>query len=153
MSSRALTSDDIRMMYAYNMDQGRTNIKDFSISKAKDQWGNPRRRLLVHAVVTLAFTCLMRIDEVLHLTFEDIIFHPAEHIEINLFSTKTHPFGGLFLCIAFLHSEQLSFVTGSRPYHLWLFPKSDEALCPVLALGNWIMASGLRNSSIYIAYV
>lgn len=84
-------------MYAYNMDQDRMKIEDIATNKFKGQWGNPRRRLLVHAVVTLAFVCLLRLDEVLNLTFEDITFHSAEHIEIDLFSRKTHPFGGLFL--------------------------------------------------------
>jgi len=100
MSSRALTREVIQRMYAYNQAEGRSEVQAFMprTLKAKASWGSPRRRLLVHAVLTLAFVCLLRIDEALNLRFEDIIFHSPEAIEINLFSKKTHPFGG-FACI------------------------------------------------------
>jgi integrase len=95
MSSRALTREVIEKMYAYNHAEGRSEVQPFMDRKAKQSWGNPRRRLLVHAVLTVAFVCLLRIDEALNLRFEDIIFHSPEKIEIHLFKRKTHQCGGL----------------------------------------------------------
>jgi integrase len=97
MSSRALKSEVIRKIYAYNQAEGRAAVQAFTprtSRKAKGSWGSPRRRLLVHAVLTMAFTCLLRIDEALNLCFEDITIFNTEKIEIKLFSTKTQPVGG-----------------------------------------------------------
>jgi integrase len=68
-------------MYAYNHAEGRSEVQPFMDRKAKQSWGNPRRRLLVHAVLTVAFVCLLRIDEALNLRFEDIIFHSPQKID------------------------------------------------------------------------
>lgn len=97
MSSRALTREVIQRMYAFNQAEGRSDVQAFRprTEKARESWGNPRRRLLVHAILTLAFVCLLRIDEALSLRFEDIMFHSPEKIEVTLFSRKTHPYGGL----------------------------------------------------------
>jgi integrase len=99
MSSRALTSDQIRQMYAYNTAEGRTTLQNVtprkSHSKDPESWGSPRHRLLVHAVTTLAFICMLRLDEVLNLRFEDIKFYDDRAV-ITLASRKTHPLGGLF---------------------------------------------------------
>jgi integrase len=98
MSSRALTSEVIRKIYAFNQAEGRCEVQAFiphTRGKTNESWGTPRRRLLVHAVLTMAFVCLLRIDEALNLCFEDIKIHSSERIEIDLFSRKTHPFGGI----------------------------------------------------------
>ena len=96
MSSRAITSDMIRKMYEYNQAEGRCDIEEYSGStlRAKKTWATPRKRLLVQAVVTIAFVCLMRIDEVLNLKFEDIMVDGENHITLTLESRKTHQYGG-----------------------------------------------------------
>jgi integrase len=97
MSSRALTSDQIRQMYDYNMAEGRSTVQNLtSRVKGKVIWGSPRHRLLVHAVTTLAFNCLLRLDEVLNLRFEDIELRDDSAV-VTLSSRKTHQFGGLLL--------------------------------------------------------
>jgi integrase len=99
MSSRALTSDQIRRIYAHNAVEGRSTLQIVtprkSRSKDPESWGSPRHRLLVHAVTTLAFTCLLRLDEALNLRFEDIEFHD-DHAVVTLASRKTHQLGGSF---------------------------------------------------------
>ena len=96
MSSCALTSDIIRRLYSYNTAEGRSTVQSCTPRvKDKDSWGSPRRRLLVHAVVTMAFVCLLRLDEVINLRFEDIQIHTDNHIELTLSSRKTHQYGGL----------------------------------------------------------
>lgn len=95
MSSRAITSDTIRAMYAYNQAEGRSEIEEYhgSISRAEKGWATPRKRLLVHAVATIAFVCLMCIDEVLNLRFEDVEA-TDNHISITLETRKIHQYGG-----------------------------------------------------------
>jgi len=133
MTSRALTSDVIRKIFTYNQADGRSIVQLFvPHGKAKDTWGSPRHRLLVHAVLTMAFVCLLRIDEVLNLRFEAIQFHSPEQIEIELFSRKTHPFGG------------------TKPFPLWMFNAQDEALCPIRALAHWVQACGPEKCSGYV---
>jgi integrase len=99
MSSRALASDQIRRMYAYNTVEGRSTSQNVtprkSRSKDPESWGSPRHRLLVHAVTTLGFTCMLRLDEALNLRFEDIEFCD-DHAVITLASRKTHPLRGSF---------------------------------------------------------
>jgi integrase len=96
MSSRALTGDIIRRLYHYNNSEGRSDIghPHSTDPTGETQWGNPRRRLLVHSVLTLAFICLLRIDEVLNLQFQDLQYRSSDHVEVTLDSRKTHPFGG-----------------------------------------------------------
>jgi len=150
MSSRALTSDVIRRLYLFNNSEGRSDIVNFHpVNTGETQWGNPRRRLLVHSVLTLAFVCLLRIDEVLNLRFQDVQYHDPDHIEITLESRKTHQFGGESIHSLTVH---LTMSIGSKPYHLWLFRKEDRELCPISALSKWISASGLgysRTGSIF----
>jgi integrase len=102
MSSRAITSDMIRKIYTYNQAEGRCDVAQYSGStsrlRAEYDWGSPRKRLLVHTVMTIAFVCLMRIDEVLNLKFEDIKlkqdYGDGNCISITLETRKTHQYGG-----------------------------------------------------------
>jgi integrase len=83
-------------MYDYNMADGRSTVQNItSRVKGKELWGSPRHRLLVHAVTTLAFMCLLRLDEVLNLRFEDIELRD-DSVIVTLSSRKTQQFGGLF---------------------------------------------------------
>jgi hypothetical protein len=86
VSSKALTSDVIRELFDFN------NLLDDS--EVGNSWEGRHSRLLVHAVVSLAFVCLLRMDEVLHLRAEDIEILSPTSISITLSSRKTNPFGG-----------------------------------------------------------
>jgi integrase len=84
------------MIYEYNQAEGRCDIKEYqgSTSRAEKDWATPRRRMLVHAVISIAFVCLMRIDEVLNLRFEDLKVIADNNISITLETRKTHQYGG-----------------------------------------------------------
>lgn len=98
MSSRALTSDTIQELYNFNNQPQYRTIEGYKPTarqeKSVDKWGGGRARLLVHAVVTLAFSCLLRIDEVLNLQAHDITILSRESISIHLPFRKTNPYGG-----------------------------------------------------------
>ncbi|KAF8958230.1 hypothetical protein BDZ97DRAFT_1668802, partial [Flammula alnicola] len=101
MSSRAITSDIIKQMFDFN------NLSENLIprpirqtsrqEKSLADWGGPRARMLVHAVVCLAFVCLLRSDEVLNLRVEDVEFIDSHTISVTLPSRKNSPFGKILL--------------------------------------------------------
>lgn len=87
MSSRALTVGDIKKMY--------------DVLKSSAGKEDELSLALIHTTVTIAFTCLMRIDEVLNLRFDDII-GDDQSLTITLRHRKTAQFGGenpCFTCI------------------------------------------------------
>lgn len=96
MSSRAITSSTVRELYQYNNSEERSTIQPYSGSTPRSQkvWGGPRARLLVHSVVTMSFVCLLRVDEVLHLRFQDIEMEEDDKLRITLPSRKNAQFGG-----------------------------------------------------------
>ena len=97
MSSRAVTAQDIQAMYEFNArayERYRQSIGSAPASSDKE-WGRERARRLVHAVITLSFVCLLRIDETLSLRVEDIDPQGPNCISITLQKRKTDPFGGM----------------------------------------------------------
>jgi hypothetical protein len=59
-------------------------------------WGGPNCRKICQAVYTLAFQCLLRVDEVLSLQAHHITVLDEEEgkIEVNLMFQKTNQYGG-----------------------------------------------------------
>ena len=105
----------------------------------------------VLAVAKLAFACLLRINEVLTLRFEDIRIFDDNHIQINLAQRKTHQYGGKSHCPQLYVSQDLTCVLlGCKPFDLWMLPEEEQALCPLRALAAWIDASDLKASTGYI---
>lgn len=99
MSSRAITSDMIKDIYAIKSLPSNRILRPVQQTSYKDRrlddWGGPRARALVHLVTVLAFICLLRSDEALSLKMEDIELISPECIRVNLTSRKTSPFGRL----------------------------------------------------------
>ncbi len=100
MSSRAITAAHILQMYNYrNQPERLVPVPIQQISrdtpKSLDNWGGPRLRLLVHVIVVLAFSCLLRCDEVVNLRAEDVEVLGPDCISFCLTSRKTSPFGGM----------------------------------------------------------
>jgi hypothetical protein len=62
---------------------------------AKKQWGLGRARRLLTLAYNLAFTCLLRFDEVLKIQAHDITFISKGCIEVRLPFRKTSQFGGM----------------------------------------------------------
>jgi len=57
------------------------------------QWGGPMVRRLAQAIYTIAFLCLLQIDEALKIQIEHINFDD-DKITLTLPFRKTHQFGG-----------------------------------------------------------
>jgi len=154
MSSAAITSYELRKLHEFNFDKGRCDLNRSTVGPVSPKdgaWGNARRRLLVLAVAKLAFACLLRINEVLTLRFEDIRIFDDNHIQINLAQRKTHQYGGKSHCPQLYVSQDLTCVLlGCKPFDLWMLLEEEQALCPLRALAAWIDASDLKASTGYI---
>ena len=61
----------------------------------KEIWRTHKGRTLIHAIVTVAFVCLMRVDKVLKLRYEDVKIDDEGMVKISLPSRKTAQFGGM----------------------------------------------------------
>ena len=122
--------------------------------KSTANWRGGRAHRLLLAAYTIAFLCLLRVDEVLKIQVHDIQFSgedESDHISISLPFRKTHQCGG---------SQSQNFphlLTGSHiwlyvdipPFVLYALPKQDAHLCPVRALSAWIGASGITQGFLF----
>lgn len=57
------------------------------------KWGGPLTRRVAQGIYTIMFLCLLRVDEVLKIKMEYIVFEDKKVI-ITLPFRKTHQFGG-----------------------------------------------------------
>lgn len=89
MSSKALMTDVIWTLFKFN---GKIS-EDPVISTS---WRGRRICLLVHAVIMLAFVCLLHIDEVLNLYAEDVEILSLTSILITLNSHKMQQLRGKY---------------------------------------------------------
>ncbi len=87
-------------MYQFNTKPENWVIKDYTAgTRSKDaaeekQWGLGRARRLITLAYNLAFTCLLRFDEVLKIQAHDITLLSHKHLEVRLPFRKTSQFGG-----------------------------------------------------------
>ena len=88
-------------MYEFNTRPENWNIKDYAPGTrhkediAKKPWGLGRARRLLTLAYNLAFSCLLRFDEVLKIQAHDITVHSNGCLEIRLPYRKTSQFGGM----------------------------------------------------------
>ncbi|KAF9031578.1 hypothetical protein BJ165DRAFT_1358231, partial [Panaeolus papilionaceus] len=86
-------------LYDYNNKEGiRNHLQPYKASSRSQQhnihlWGGPSAQRALHAIYTIAFFCLLRIDEVLKIRFNQIQFDGDKAI-LTLWYRKTHQYGG-----------------------------------------------------------
>ena len=95
MSTCAITPKVLKAMYDYN--------KEIPLIKYGERhssntyiWGGHRCRKMMQAIYTLAFTCLLRFDEVLQIQAHhiEIIDKDKGQIALHLLFRKTNQYGG-----------------------------------------------------------
>ncbi|KAJ7270890.1 hypothetical protein C8J57DRAFT_1065078, partial [Mycena rebaudengoi] len=133
-SVTAITPDIIERMYQYSTSNNRSEIRPYETAMTfpDDEWGSPRRRIQVHAIMLIAMWCLLRSDEVVRITFDDLCFCVVDpqdpdgppYIELRLKWRKTSPFGWI------------------KPFRIYMLGAEDAWFCPVRALANWINVCG-----------
>jgi hypothetical protein len=153
MSSRAITSAVIKDLFDFNNQPQYRTIEAYKAIPHQDRvtgnWGGPRARLLVHAVVAIAFSCLLRIDEALNLRAVDVTILCTECISINLSQRKTNPYGGMTQINPDSPACDLTPGLGIKPFILWRLDDDERHLCPVRALAMWLQATKIRSGFLF----
>jgi hypothetical protein len=86
MSTTPILSSQIKLIFEL--------LHDSSQNAHPDSPLGPLMRQLIHTVIVIAFTCLLRLDEVLSLRTEDIEVLDEDRIKITLPKRKTKQTGG-----------------------------------------------------------
>ncbi|KAJ7740061.1 hypothetical protein DFH07DRAFT_965548 [Mycena maculata] len=130
-SARAITPAMLETIYHYNNADGRTTVQPFG-STNLGRWEGARARLLCFTAYLLAFTCLLRVDEVIQIRAHEIRKDPDSNaIILTLPFRKTHQGGDV------------------PPFYLYPLPEQDAHLCPVRAYCRWLVVSGIREGPLF----
>ena len=96
-----LTQKTLEQLRFFNQTSENWDLKDYAPGTkktAKAQWAGGRARCLLQLAYTIAFTCLLRVDEVLKIQCHDIKLVTNSKGEVALQVTlpfrKTEQFGG-----------------------------------------------------------
>jgi len=95
------------------------------------RWGGGRTRRLLQAMYLLAFWCLLRFDEVLHIEMHHLEVISSTCIKLTLPFRKTEQFGEI------------------KPFFLHFMHESDAYMCPVRALSEWIAVCGFETGYLF----
>ena len=135
MSRRAIVEKDLADFFEKNNIIDRMEVQDWNTEYRKldelSNWGGPLQRLMMQAIYLIAFTCLIRFDEVLKIQHHHIeVVNPDHgHIRLTLPFRKTHQMGQI------------------KPFALW-FNRKKKHLDPVYALLRWIHCSQIKSGSL-----
>lgn len=150
-------------MYDYNHQPSRWDIEAYDRAQAtpgsrvlneKEQlhkWGGPRTRRLLWAVYTIAFTCLLRSDEVLNIQAHHVKYNAQTlKLTITLPFRKTAQFGGECHLHLFPPADLFThFSLDVKPFEIWALPEHEAHICPVRALNEWITTSKINRGYIF----
>ncbi|PBK83411.1 DNA breaking-rejoining enzyme [Armillaria gallica] len=130
-SARAIGPDTLRRLYEHNHKPENWNNEHLS----QGNWCGGNTRRLLQAVYLIAFTCLLRIDEVLNLQAHEVdVYDNKDDIgcmSITLPFRKNAPVGGI------------------PPFVLQELPEQMAHLCPVRAFSAWISASRINKGNLF----
>ena len=121
MSARSIVEKDMIDLYQKNNEM---EVKDFNPDYRKQDdmsnWGGPVQRLMMQAIYTISFLCLLRFDEVLKIQhhYIEVIDKDEGHIQLILPFRKTH------------QNREI------KPFHLW-YNREKIHLDPIHALLKW----------------
>ncbi|KAH9016345.1 hypothetical protein EDB85DRAFT_1875038, partial [Lactarius pseudohatsudake] len=128
-SARAISAATLHNLYHFN---SRVPVRDLRHPPAKkskadcNEWAGQNARRLLQLAFTLAFSCLLRVDEVLKIQCHDFIQLGGDKLQLTLPFRKTSQFGHI------------------KPFVLHRLPDPMAHLCPVRAYAEWIKASRLQ---------
>ncbi|KAK0476293.1 hypothetical protein IW261DRAFT_1421608 [Armillaria novae-zelandiae] len=117
-SSRAVTPDILQVLYQFNHSPENWN----EIGSNKDKWCGPNTRRLLQAIYLVTFTCLLRIDEVLHIQAHDLKVYKDDDgvscVSITLSRRKNNYLG--------------EWLSATWIIHGYIFRKMDRREQPIL---------------------
>lgn len=116
--------------------------------KQSDSWGGPRFRRALHLAYTLAYVCLLRVDEVLKIQSHDIQIVEDDLIKVTLPFRKTNQFGRMYLNSLLYLWLNVS-ILDIRPFFLKKLPIHLKHLCPVRAYAEWLKQTRIDEGFIF----
>lgn len=109
--------------------------------------------LLLHSIYTMAFICLLRVDEVLNIQSHHIQHDhlPGEqpHMVLTLPFHKMHQYGGEFCIEIPDYIVTQTIFWGIEPFVLYPLHQHEAHLCPVCTYAKWIKHSGINTGYIF----
>ncbi|KAF7326164.1 DNA breaking-rejoining enzyme [Mycena kentingensis (nom. inval.)] len=136
-SACAITPEILEKLYHFNHRPEIAQLRNIERQSRKNadinNWGGGGLRLLMHAVYTISFLCLLRFDEALHISVHDIEFNKdnLDRFTLTLPFRKTDQHGEI------------------KPFVLYALPQELEYLCPVRALSQWLHFSGITSGLLF----
>ncbi|KAJ7434193.1 hypothetical protein B0H11DRAFT_1703022, partial [Mycena galericulata] len=130
------SQESLRKLYDFNNRPDIGVVKEYAAGSRSDpkgdhDWGGARARRLLTLAYVLAFLCLLRFDEVLKIQMQDIEWVSDTCIKLTLPFRKTNQFGGV------------------KPFYLHLLPPHLAHLCPIRALAEWLVVSGITDGYLF----
>ncbi|KAJ3551648.1 hypothetical protein NP233_g13041 [Leucocoprinus birnbaumii] len=147
ISARAVTPELLKQLWNHNVhspfySMSQVDFEAYVAKQSKSErlangvWCGPRGLRLLNLVYTLAFTCLLRIDEVLKIQYQDLI--PI--------SEKDASKAVLKLQLPFRKTDQHGDI---KPFILHEMPKDMMHLCPIRAFARWVNATNTNEGFIF----
>lgn len=92
-----MTQETLRKLHEFNHKPVNWDLKDYAAGTKKEagnQWAGGRARRLLQLAYTVAFSCLLRADEVLKILSHDFILLDDNKLQLTLPFRKTNQYGG-----------------------------------------------------------
>ena len=97
-SARAIDSETLKKLYYFNIGFPSESLAPAGRTSDRTNWGGQRVRLMLQTVYIVAFLCLLRFDEALSMTWDNVHFENWEntfHVCLELTIHKTHQYGDM----------------------------------------------------------
>jgi hypothetical protein len=147
------SQDLLKKIYEFNHKREFRELKSVGFyHKNKDPhaWGGGQTRRLLIVAYTLAFLCLLWVDEVLQIQMHHITYLSDTKIKLTLPFRKTHQFGHKLTWTSYLQQLYLfKHVTDVKPFYLHMQAADQAHLCLVQALADWISISKVKEGHLF----
>jgi hypothetical protein len=154
MSSRAVNPELLKALWDFNHQSQNWSIKPYAPRPRRgrdvEMWAGGRTRRLLHAIYTIAFWCLLRIDEALRIQIHDLEVVSSTCIKLTLQFRKTDQFGGASTTLVWdLRVAAHCFSADIKPFYLHRMHESNAYMCPVRALSDWVVECGYAKGYLF----
>ncbi|KIK52174.1 hypothetical protein GYMLUDRAFT_64382 [Collybiopsis luxurians FD-317 M1] len=126
-------------LWDFNHHNENWNIKKYAPTHRSEKdsqfWGGPQFRRELHLAYTLAFTCLLQVDEVLKIQSHEIQLMPGDDLCLQLHKSY----------VPYTYLSQLEI----QPFFLYALPEHLKHLCPVQAYVEWIKTTNITEGFIF----
>lgn len=140
ISARAITPKIMGALYDHNHKPENWDIKPYQGTQScaqqqedreKDIWTSPCGRRELQLAYTTAFSCLLRIDELMKIQSHDFRLVDGQTLELTLPFRKTDQCGEI------------------KPFVLPKLPEEMAHLCPVRAYADWVAVSEINEGYVF----